>query len=97
VTEAELQSQVIKLAHQYSHLVFHCTDSRKNTGDHGFPDLVIVGRHRTLFAELKDAGNNRSSAQTTWYYRLIAVGEHYCLWRPNDLESGQVETILAEL
>ena len=96
MTEAELQAEVIRIARTHKVLVFHSADSRRDTGA-GFPDLVLVGKHRVLFCELKDGGAERSTAQTQWYYRLIAVGAHYVLWRPRDLDNGAVETLLREL
>ena len=96
MTETELQNQVIKTAQTHGHLVFHSTDTRRDVGA-GFPDLVIVGNHRTIFVELKSATGNRTTDQTNWYYRLLAVGEHITLWRPKDLENGQVEAVLKEL
>lgn len=94
--EAKLQSEIIALAEELNLLVFHSADSRRDIG-RGFPDLVIVGRHRTLFAELKSATGTRTTDQTNWYYRLSAVGDHVTLWRPKDWENGQVETLLREL
>ena len=94
--ESELQSEVIRIAEENGHLVFHSTDSRRDIG-RGFPDLVIVGRHRALFVELKSSTGSRTTEQTGWYYRLIAIGEHVTLWRPKDLANGQVEAVLAEL
>jgi hypothetical protein len=95
VTEAELRDEVIRLAHKNGHLVFCCTDSRKNLGDHGFPDLVILAKDRVLFAELKSGGGERSPAQVTWHYRLIVAGQISALWRPKDLP--QIEAALREL
>ena len=94
--EAQLQREVIDLATRLNHLVFHSTDSRRDTGP-GFPDLVITGRHRTLFAELKSATGNLSTEQTRWKYALIASGMYWTLWRPKDLANGHVETVLHEL
>ena len=94
MTEQELQEEVIRIAQENGCLVFHSTDSRRDIG-RGFPDLVIVGKHRTIFVELKTATGNRTTDQTSWYYRLIAVGEHVTLWRPKDLP--YIESVLREL
>lgn len=96
VTEAELQSEIIKLAEHHHLLIFHSTDSRRDTGP-GFPDLVIAGRHRTLFAELKSATGNLSTEQVRWKYALIASGQYWTLWRPKDWTNGHIESVLREL
>lgn len=95
MTEAQLQGRVIWLARKNGCLVFHCSDSRKNVGDHGFPDLVIVGKRNTLFVELKSEDGQRSPNQCTWHYRLLAAGMYSTLWRPRDLP--RIESALKEL
>lgn len=96
VNETQFQSEVISLAEDLGHLIFHSTDSRRDIGP-GFPDLVIVGRHRTIFAELKSASGDLFTEQVQWKYRLIATGMYWVLWRPKDLENGYVEAVLREL
>ena len=95
--EADLQSRVMDLCVKYKLRVFHCEDSRWNKGTSvGFPDLVIVGTS-LLFAELKTNYGNLSGPQTNWRYRLQAAGVKHVVWRPRDLESGDIEAVLRSI
>ena len=94
--EKDLQSEVLRLCEKYHQAAYHSFDSRKQTGSSkGFPDLVLVGRD-VLFAELKSYSGNMAWKQTTWAYKLKAAKARYYLWRPADLDSGEIERILAE-
>jgi hypothetical protein len=73
-------------------LVHHSGRARECEGGPGFSDLVLVGRHRILFAELKRLyapgvrWSERSAEQVTWAQRLTGcVGAPYVLWTPADL------------
>jgi len=95
-SEDDLLEAVLALADEHQVLAFHSTDSRRDTG-RGFPDLVLVGRHHLMFAELKGWGGVRSVHQTTWSYRLRATGARYALWNPPDLTAGRIEKAISEL
>jgi hypothetical protein len=94
--ESQLLAAVLDLAEIYNVTAHHCYESRTCTG-RGFPDLVLVGRRRVLFAELKATGGQLSRDQTSWRYRLIAAGEHWVCWTPADLDNGTIGDTLAEL
>lgn len=96
MTEGAFLAAVLDECETYGVLAFHCVDSRRSVGA-GFPDLVLVGRRSTLFAELKTRTGRPSPRQTTWKYRLLATGEAYAVWTPADLDSGLIVTILSEL
>lgn len=93
MTEAELLDEVIKLADASQVLYFHSTDSRRDRGK-GFPDLVLAGSERTMFAELKSAIGDTRAEQTAWKWRLKAAGIRYALWRPSHLADGTIEAQL---
>ena len=94
MTEAELYDAIEPMAHLYSWQAAHfrpaMTDKGWRTpvqGDGaGFPDIVLARRGTTLFRELKRTGEQPTPKQQAW---LEAVGG--CIWRPADLESGEIE------
>lgn len=88
MTEEQLQREVEKMCDDLGLLHWHDNFSRRNRP--GFPDLVIVGTVGVLFAELKSADGRLKPAQREWCVRLRAAGQHYRLWRPADLESGEI-------
>jgi hypothetical protein len=96
MTEQELLSQITKLCDDRNIIYHHCYDSRKCAGN-GFPDLVIAGKHRVLWVELKSQYGTFDPQQTKWKYALLATGQHWCTWRPSDLHHGYIAQTLAEL
>lgn len=96
MSEAQFLTAVLDLCEIYGVLVHHCYDGRLCEGS-GLPDLIIVGRHRVLFAELKSDRGQLSSKQTTWRYKLIAAGAYWVCWTPADLDNGAVASALSEL
>lgn len=91
LTEAQFQQQVIDLAklHGYT-LIYHTHDSRRSQP--GFPDLVLVSeRHgRALFRELKTGTGRLTEAQFNWISGMKEAKLNAGIWRPADLESGQI-------
>ena len=107
MSEDELLTEVLELCHRYDLWWFHAYDSRRDVrgackndeycrtrAGKGWVDLVIVGRHGTLFAELKSEHERRSKAQIRWAERIVLAGNTYRLWRPEDLDN---KTIAIEL
>jgi len=74
---------------------FHPYDSRRCVP--GWPDLVLVGIAGMCFRELKSQSGIVSDQQREWGYALREIGEDWDVWRPADLESGRIESELAEL
>lgn len=93
MTEAELQSRVGQICRELGLLVFHVKDARGCWGP-GFPDLVIAGRRRLLFRELKATHGRLSADQTRWRYALTAADADWGLWYPADLEHGIIRAQL---
>lgn len=89
----QLLAHVLERADQLGLLCHSCPDSRICNGDPGLPDLIIVGIHGVIFAELKTGGGGIEPAQQTWRYTLLASGQLWQLWRPADWPDS-IETML---
>ena len=102
MTEAELQSAVIDLAHLLKWRVAHFRPAMNAKGQWrtavagdgaGFPDLVLV-RDRVIFAELKSGNGRVSLDQRGWMDALRSAGCLAVIWKPGDWANGTVEAIL---
>lgn len=82
-------------------LMHHHPDSRRDLGDRGLPDLIIVGHHGLIFAEIKGADGVLEPGQRNWGDRLKEVdnlcgpecersGWLYFVWGPADWYSGAI-------
>ncbi|CAB4167250.1 VRR-NUC domain containing protein [uncultured Caudovirales phage] len=94
-SEAEFQKAVITLAKLHRWKVMHTQPAQvrpgrwitPNTGDQGFPDLVMVHPIRgTIFVELKVGKNEVSNTQWDWINTLEDAGQEVHVWRPKDLD-----------
>lgn len=103
MTEDELVKKIIKLALKHDALVHHCPDSRRCQGSKGFPDLVITGPGGVIFAECKSQTGDEDPDQQNWSWSLSSTAVHlsarkishvYYLWRPENLESGEIEMLI---
>lgn len=98
MSEDELQNLIINLAGQLGYIHFHAHDSRRSPA--GFPDLVMVGSHRLIFAELKKEKGKATLEQQDWLARLGALERKSGglvvarLWRPSDWLDGTIEEAL---
>jgi len=93
ITEHAFTRLVMAMAEAEDVLVHHCGSAAYCRGGRGFPDLVLGGCQRVLFAELKriyDAAaavrgwGVRTPEQVTSGQRLADAAE-YVLWTPADL------------
>lgn len=99
MTEAQLQDAVVDLAHTLGYSVAHFRPARTSKGHRtpvqydaaGWPDLVLVGRGRVLYRELKREREAPSSAQVAWIRRLQDAGQDVEIWRPSHYVSGAIE------
>ena len=80
-------------AKQLGMLVYHTRDSRGS--DKGFCDLVIVGRGRCLFLELKGPKGRVSGEQLAWLKALRDAGQEAYIVFPDGYD--QVLTDLVEM
>jgi hypothetical protein len=92
-TEAQFQKQVIGLAHLLGYRVAHFRPAMNARGGwrtavagdgKGFPDLVLVGRGRVVYAELKVGRNKLTAEQRGWFDALVNAGQECFEWRPSD-------------
>jgi hypothetical protein len=88
MTEAQLQSAVVKLCKLYGLRWHHQRYSIGSAA--GWPDLVIAGR-RLLFRELKREDGKVTRAQEDWGDWLTAAGGDWGTWRPSDLRAGRIQ------
>lgn len=92
LSERDFQRQVIKLAELCGWRCYHSANVKgqlRSASSVGFPDLVLVGRGKTLFVELKTDKGRLSIAQQEWRDHLLEAGALWALWRPknwNDIE-----------
>jgi hypothetical protein len=95
--EAEFQRRIIEAAkwHGWRYAHFNPAQVRKGqwatpqSGDKGFPDLVLARDGAVILAELKTDKGRLGEGQPEW---LDALGDHGRLWRPAGWDS-----VLAEL
>jgi hypothetical protein len=101
MTEAQLPACVTDLARIRGWLVYHT--HRSQHSEAGFPDLVLVGGRRLIFAELKTERGKVTRPQQTWLDALGVVESavalegpivEVCLWRPADWLSGAIANVL---
>jgi len=95
-SEAEFQKEVITLAKLHRWKVMHTQPAQvrpgkwitPNTGDQGFPDLVMVSTcgRGTIFVELKATKGVVSDTQWEWIIALEDAGQEVHVWRPKDLD-----------
>lgn len=81
MSEAQFQQRILDYCQLRGLLVFHDNDSRRNVA--GFPDLVIVGSHGAIFAELKTDTGKLRPEQETWLVALHRAGLTAVVWRPS--------------
>jgi hypothetical protein len=97
MSEAELQTEVIKRAEAYDWKFYHPYSSRKSV--RGYPDLTMVHRRtgRLIFAELKRERCGATADQREWLKVLQLSGALVVLWKPRHLFSGEIDRTLKEL
>jgi hypothetical protein len=102
MSEAQLQGGVIDTARTLGYLVAHFRAAKTERGwrtpvegdGKGFPDLVLTGRGRVIFAELKNETRPLEPEQRVWLDALTIAGAELYVWRPSDYRAGEVERIL---
>ena len=95
LSEAQFQSQVVRLAHLRGWKVAHFRRvrvQRRNGSVYyetpvaadgaGFPDLILSRGDRLVAAELKVGRNQPTAEQSAWGWALIRGGVMWHVWRP---------------
>ncbi len=88
-SEAQFQRAVMDLCAHLGLLVFHSGDSRRDSCA-GFPDLVIVGKHGVIFAELKSEKGRVRPEQIAWLTALAQARATAYIWRPQDIKNNRI-------
>ena len=101
MSERELLAAVVEVARLLGYLVHHTRPAMTGRGwrtplqgQAGFPDVVIVGRGRVLFRELKVDRNKLTPGQEAWIAALEEAGADVGLWTDADWQAGRVEEAL---
>jgi hypothetical protein len=88
-TETQFQKAVTGLCDWRGVWWYHASQPLR---DHpGFPDLILVGNRRTIFRELKKAGEKPTAEQVDVGMRLERSGEDWAVWCPADWDSGRIQ------
>lgn len=101
ISEDELQTCVIDLAHLLGWRVMHTRPAMNRhgkwltplQGDPGFPDIVAV-RERVIWIELKSETGRLSVPQQDWLFALGAADQERYVWRPYQWFNGEIEKVL---
>lgn len=107
MTEDELEAEMEALCPRLGLVYHHCRHSRRCRGAPGFPDLTIAGPRGVMFRELKSENGETSPGQDLWGWLLqdrqgvfgLPAGQvpRWRVWRPGDLESGEIRAELEQL
>jgi len=92
MTEAALQEAVTDLCKLYGIHWHHQRISQLSKP--GWPDLVLLGRGKALFRELKRDGKHPTLPQHYWGQWLKEAGQDWDVWRPADWHSGRIRAEL---
>jgi hypothetical protein len=96
MTEAEFQAAVEKKCQEYQLDFWHST--RADPGLKGMPDLIIIGRCKLIWRELKRSQYEKlEGAQSRLFYKLRGAYQDCEIWIPEDLLSGKIDRELALL
>lgn len=102
LTERDLQSAIIETARLLGYRVAHFRAAKTSNGwrtpveadGAGFPDLVLTGNGRVVFAEVKTDTGRLSEAQLGWLDALRGAGAETYVWRSAQWASGEIERVL---
>jgi hypothetical protein len=102
MSEAQLQSAIIELAHALGYRAAHFRPALTSKGwrtpvsadGKGFPDLNIIGKGRVIYIECKSEKGQQSPEQLQWEQAIRESGAEYFLFRPSDWLNDNVEKAL---
>jgi hypothetical protein len=94
MTHRQLQQNIADLCGLFGLLEYHTFDSRKSP--RGFPDHVITGT-RTIYREVKVPPDKLTARQGDWRDALVAAGDDWGVWTPEDWHSGRIMNELRAL
>ena len=97
-SERTLQLRVHELLRAMPELVWHhCGSSQLCAGQRGMPDLLVIGPRRLIWREPKGDTTPLRRQQRDFGQALIAAGQSWGLWRPDDMASGRITAELRAL
>ena len=88
MTEAELEEQVRDACKKLGVIRIHIYHARGTTP--GVPDDVLIGPRGVLWRELKTMTGKVSPTQRAMGEALLAAGQDFATWRPDDWFSGRI-------
>ena len=88
MSEAELEEQVRDACKKLGVIRIHIYHARGTTP--GVPDDVLIGPRGVLWRELKTMTGHVSPAQRAMGEALLAAGQDFAIWRPEDWFSGRI-------
>jgi VRR-NUC domain len=109
MTEAQLQSAIIDLAHALGYekvahfrpalMMIHGELTYRTpvaADGKGFPDLNILGKGRVIYIECKSEKGRLSPEQEEWQREIRASGAEYYLFRPSDWLNDNIDKALKQ-
>jgi hypothetical protein len=87
--ESELQGNVIEMCRLLGYPVFQVLNSRGMSP--GWPDLVILGRTRILYREIKSETGSLTPEQRRIGQAIQSAGGDWAVWRPRDLVTRAIQ------
>ena len=88
MTEAELEEQIRDACKKLGVIRIHIYHARGTTP--GVPDDILIGARGVLWRELKTMRGHVSPAQRAMGEALLAAGQDFAIWRPEDWFSGRI-------
>ena len=79
--EAEIRRDIRDNLRLLGFSVWDMEQNRPTRQTAGFPDLVVMGRGRILFAEIKTPKGRQNGAQKLFQAECEANGGEYVVWR----------------
>ena len=95
MTEDRLEEGIRALCKDLGIIRIHVYLSRGTTP--GVPDDILIGPRGILWRECKTMRGKVTPAQQAMGEALLAAGQDWGVWRPDDLLSGEIAEQLAEL
>jgi hypothetical protein len=103
MTEAQLQTVCIDLAHVYGWRLAHFRPAMTKRGEwrtpvsgdgKGFPDFLLLKPNKIVAAELKATGGKATQDQLDWLLAFRSAGVPAYIWTPKEWADGSILQVL---
>lgn len=102
MTGKQLQDAAVALARSKGYLAAHFSPARVRDSyitnyaydAKGFPDLILVGKTKTVAVEVKGKGDSLSAEQLIWLSAFQRAGIETLVLTPKGWQAGELEAIL---